>query len=540
MEAHELLNGMNFGRVDAETDSRFDSCFIGTEMLRHILQPQHSLVLGSKGSGKSAAFRLLSQDRRRVESLLTKEYDELFFIPVYGLQTADDLPGLEFQDLHFSSIDDFRNFWLMYIGLKSAATLSHSERLAEIVSKSKSKELKQGFKVMKNVVRDMGISRDPGSFAKFKFKIKNLVRPRMNAEVLESDAFNRLLSVDFPHRTGMSVKALLDTIDMVLEEANCVAWVLLDKLDLLFIDDFEKLKSAITALVQILVEHGNRFKNTQFKIFLRNDIYRQLRIVNKSHLVTYTQEMKWKEHLLMKLLVSRAIADDNVREWVSNALGEEIEVAHVIQGDDAFVQKVFYQIFEPSLNSNGSGNGADPAVPFTHIWMLKHLTDGMGHIYPRELIHLGNIAVEKQRDLNRAAGRHASTRLISSAALREAFADVSVYRCDTYLYSEFPHLAAHFDLFRGSDKATFHRSELYDLFAKLEPNGDEGIRSIYDAGLITPLGRTVDSSMEFKVPLLYRIGLGITQRGSKIRANGKSRKEEVEDAEITRFENMII
>ncbi len=540
MEAHELLNGMNFGRVDAETDSRFDSCFIGTEMLRHILQPQHSLVLGSKGSGKSAAFRLLSKDRSRVESLLTNDYEELFFIPVYGQQTDDDLPGLEFQDLHFSSIDDFRNFWLMYIGLKSAATLSHNERLEEIVAKSKSKDLKQGFRVIKNVVRDMGISRDPGSFAKFKFRMKNLVRPRMNAEVLESDAFNRLLSVDFPHRTGMSVKALLDTIDMVLEEANCVAWVLLDKLDLLFIDDFEKLKSAITALVQILVEHGNRFKNTQFKIFLRNDIYRQLRIVNKSHLVTYTQEMKWKEHLLMKLLVSRAVADDNVREWVSNSLGEAIEVAHVIQGDDAFVQKVFYQIFEPSLNSNANGNGEDPAVPFTHIWMLKHLTDGMGHIYPRELIHLGNIAVEKQRDLNRAAGRHASTRLISSAALREAFADVSVYRCDTYLYSEFPHLAAHFDLFRGSDKATFHRSELYDLFAKLEPNGDEGIRSIYDAGLIAPMGRTVDSSMEFKVPLLYRIGLGITQRGSKIRAQVKGRNETAEDAEIARFENMII
>jgi hypothetical protein len=543
MEPQELLNGMNFGRVDAETDSRFDSCFIGTEMLRHVLQPQHSLVLGSKGSGKSAAFRLLCQDRNRVESLLPKNYEELFFIPVYGLQTDDDLPGLEFQDLHFSSIDDFRNFWLLYIGLKSAATLTHSKRMEEIVNQSKSKELKNGYKTIKNVIRDLGISREPGSFAKFKFKIKNFVRPRVNAQVLESEAFNRLLSIDFPHRTGMSVKALLDTIDMVLEESNCVAWVLLDKLDLIFIDDFARLKSAITALVQILVEHGNRFKNTQFKIFLRNDIYRQLRIVNKSHLVSYTQEMKWKEHLLMKLLVSRAVADDNVREYVSGVLGEEIEVAHVIQGDEALVQKVFYSIFEPSLNGNGNGNGngsgsVPEPVPFTHIWVLKHLTDGMGHVYPRELIHLGNIAVEKQREINREEGKHASTRLISSAALREAFADVSVYRCDTYLYSEFPHLAKHFDLFRGSDKATFHRSELYKLFEALDPTGDEAIRSIYDAGLITPMGRTVDSSMEFKVPLLYRTGLGITQRGSKLRSNGKGQKSVVE--EESTYEDIII
>lgn len=535
MEPQELLLGMNFGRVDAETDSRFDSCFIGTEMLRHVLQPQHSLVLGSKGSGKSAAFRLLCQDRNRVASLLPKDYEELFFIPVYGQQTDDDLPGLEFQDLHFSGIDDFRNFWLMYIGLKSAATLSHNERLAEIVDKSKSNELKHGYKTIRNVVRDLGISREPGGFARFKFRIKNFVRPRVNAEVLESEAFNRLLSVDFPHRTGMSVKALLDTIDMVLEKSNCAAWVLLDKLDLLFIDDFQKLKSAITALVQVLVEHGNRFRNTQFKIFLRNDIYRQLRIVNKSHLVTYTQEMKWKEHLLMKLLVSRAVADDNVRAFVSSSLGEPIEVAHVIQGDEMLVQKVFYAIFEPSLNG---GESSPDAIPFTHVWLMKHLVDGMGHIYPRELIHLGNLAVEKQREINRAEGRHASSRLISAAALREAFADVSVYRCDTYLYSEFPHLAAHFDLFRGSEKATFHRSELYELFEKLEPNGDEAIRSIYDAGLVTPMGRTVDSSMEFKVPLLYRIGLGITQRGSRLRGNGKGQKSVV--GEEPSYEDIII
>ena len=55
-----------------------------------------------------------------------------------------------------------------------------------------------------------------------------MVRPRVNAQILESEAFNRLLSVDFPHRTGMSVKALLDTIDMVLEKSNCAAWVMLE------------------------------------------------------------------------------------------------------------------------------------------------------------------------------------------------------------------------------------------------------------------------------------------------------------------------
>jgi hypothetical protein len=67
------------------------------------------------------------------------------------------------------------------------------------------------------------------------------------------------------------------------------------------------------------------------------------------------------------------------------------------------------------------------------------------------------------------------------------------------------------------------------MFAPLEPNGDEAIRAIYDAGLIAPLGRTVDSSMEFKVPLLYRVGLGITQRGAQIRAEAVARAKQAEE-----------
>jgi hypothetical protein len=326
-----------------------------------------------------------------------------------------------------------------------------------------------------------------------------------------------MFSRDFRQKTGMSTLALMDNLDTILRETNCAAWILLDKLDLLFIDDFDKLKAAITGLIQLLVEYNNRFKNIHFKIFLRNDIYRQLRIVNKSHLISYTTDMKWKESLLLKLLASRAIAEQTVRDYVSEVLGEKVDMASVINGSDEYVLKVFYTIFDPSLN----GANADGSVPFTHVWIMKHLTDGMGNIYPRELILLGNYAVEKQREINREAKENTAVNLISGAALKEAFSMVSVYRCDTYLYSEFPHLSKHFDVFRGSDSATFQREDLNKLFERFTPNGDEAIRAMYDAGLLAPMGRTVDSSLEFKVPLLYRVGLGMVQRKGKVRVNQK-------------------
>jgi hypothetical protein len=165
-------------------------------------------------------------------------------------------------------------------------------------------------------------------------------------------------------------------------------------------------------------------------------------------------------------------------------------------------------------SGNGGDDGAANATA-THQWILRRLCDGTGSSFPRELIHLGNRAVEKQREMNRAEGKHLSERLVGPKAIREAFKMISSYRCDTYLYSEFPHLARHFDVFRGSDTATFHREELYMLFSPLSPSGDEAIRALYDTGLLQPFGHSVDSSMKFKVPFLYRPGLGVRERRQK-------------------------
>lgn len=506
LDPQRVITALNFGRVDAESDTRFENCFIGTDMLRHVLRAQHSLVLGSKGSGKSAAFRLLCTDKEKLRPLFPKEYTDVFCVPVYGLYNEEYVYSGEFRDMKPDSIDEFRYFWLMIIGLKTVTILADEPKIKTLVSKSKNVKLKEAYKTIQQVVEDLCLGQEKSTVGRLKQKVMQIVKPTVR-EQQTNEAPQLILSEDFRHKTGMSITTALDKIDTILQETNCIAWLMLDKLDILFIDDFDKLKASITGLVQLLIEQSNRFKNIHFKIFLRSDIYRQLRIVNKSHLVSYTSEMKWTDSLLLKLLVSRAIAEPVVREYCEEMTGDPVTVADVINGTEEDVLKYFYTIFESTMGSDNT----DPDVPFLHTWMLRNLTDGMSNVYPREQIHLGNLAVEKQIEFNRKEGEHQSSRLISSPALREAFAQLSIYRCDTYLYSEFPHLAKHFDVFRGSSQMTFTREELYKLFEKLEPNGDEGIRSIYDTGLLTPNGRSVDSSMEFSIPLLYRIGLGVQE-----------------------------
>lgn len=509
MDPLQVLPNLSFGRVDAETDDRFDHCFIGTELLRQVLLPQHSLLIGPKGSGKSAIFRLLCQDFEKIRPLLPRHYDEIYCIPAYGMQSEDYLGGSDLRELNPQTVDDFRYFWLLYFGLKAASKLVQDEKMQSAIANSKNDRLRTTYATLNRVVRDIGMGGDFGTPATFRERIEEWVKPSNHHEGQPPSDVGKAISGTFRQRTGFSVITLLDFIDTILQDTNSLAWILLDKLDLLFIGDIEKLKTAINGLVQLLVEYNSRFKNIHWKIFLRTDIYRQLHIVNKSHLISYTTEMRWRGPLLLKLLVSRAVSNPVIRTYCEETLGEKVDVSSVIIGDDAFVGKVFYTIFEPSMTA-GKTNGS--AKYDTHEWILRHLVDGSGTSFPRELIHLGNTAVAKQREMNRIAGRHLSDRLISPRALKEAFGSVSDYRCDTYLYSEFPHLARHFDVFRGSDTATYHREELYMLFEPLTPHGDEAIRAVYDAGVLLPLGRNVDASSKFKIPLLYKAGLGIAGR----------------------------
>ena len=488
IDPQQVLTKMNFGRVDGESDTRFDNCFIGTEMLRQVLLPQHTLVVGSKGAGKSAMCRLLCEDIDKVRPLLPKEFEEVFCIPAYGLQTEEYLSGIEIRELKPTSADDFRYFWLLYIGLKAAASLTSDTRMQTLLAKCKDEKAKNAFSTLKKLVIDFGLApQEKGMMA----KLKERIGLRSNPAPTSKQNGDKASSTDFKQRTGLSVIALIENIDILLRETKSVAWIMLDKLDLLFIEDFERLKGAITGLIQLLVQYGNQFTNIHFKIFIRNDIFRQLHIVNKSHLITYTTEMKWRGPLLMKLLVSRAIIDPHVRAYCEEVLREKVDVTNVILNDDGYVKKVFYAIFEPTMSQSNPANPNPTATP-THQWILKRLVDGLGNSFPREIIHLGNMAVEKQREVNRAEGRHTSSHLINPKALKDAFQKMSAYRCDTYLYAEFPHLAKHFDVFRGSESATFHREELYMLFEPLSPKGDEAIRAVHDVGLLIPMGRNVD------------------------------------------------
>ncbi len=501
MDTNQILSNLSFGKVDAESDDKLTNCFIGTDLFKQALQPRHTLLLGGKGSGKSAFFRLLSQDIYRLTPLLHNAFTEIYSIPAYGLNSDEYISYSEIQEINPKTIDDFKYFWQLYFGLKAATIIASCPRMRSRVYSTKSDSLNSNYNTIINLLSEIGLYKRNAYIDRVNKKIKDLLFLHQTKT--------------YKGKTALNIISLLNMVDKVLKETKCLVWILADQLDLLYLDNLERREKAVTALIQLLIEYSNRFSNINLKVFLRTDIYKNLQIVNKSHLVSLTVELKWADNLIIKLLVARAVHDRLVRAYCEKILNENLDVAKVISANDDLIEKVFYLIFNLNMNSGATPN---------HNWIMKRMVDGLGMLYPREFIHLGNQAVIKQREINKSFAstsnnnmyKQNSLNILSIAAIKEAFSEVSKYRCDTFLYSEFPHLKNHFNQFKGLTKTLIHRDDLYTMFRNLNPLGTDAVCAIYETGLLQPIGnKNVDACLKFNIPPLYRSGLGIVSRRKK-------------------------
>ena len=58
------LRGLNLGSLAAENDTALSSYFVRTEAFDRVQQANRWLVLGNRGSGKTAIFRTLAEQKR--------------------------------------------------------------------------------------------------------------------------------------------------------------------------------------------------------------------------------------------------------------------------------------------------------------------------------------------------------------------------------------------------------------------------------------------------------------------------------------------
>lgn len=483
MRKEDLLRNLSFGSVDSESEENLDKIFIQTENFNEFLNPTTALLLGCKGAGKSALYRLFTKYEMSARVMAGHKLDGTYITAGIGFK---DLP--EMDDIQLLNRLEDRTIspeaaWKIYIAYKIVSTLYDNYG---VICGPKCRRVLQRIHAIKD------------------FRISALFERLFEKFVGEPPKIDQIdfkeISISLGKNSRVSVYDLFDEIDTFLQSNNKSVWFLVDKIDEMFSNKVDTRRECLEGLFLAYIDFVSRYQNIKLKIFLRTDIWNTLSFVNKSHLTDKTTVIVWNDIALKELLLKRATYNSAIKIFMYQACScsswqEDIDGC--------------FDVLFPERAYSGRREAK------TMSWMIERSTDGLGGVYPREIINFGNYAVKEELALNDGLSDefHGGKPLISGLAVRNAFPYVSKVKVQSYL-SEFTTLSKHFERFSGLQNAEFSQEELIQLMEGLKPEGEEMIRQLHETGVISySTGEILTRDSKIAVPRLFRSGLGIVTMG---------------------------
>ena len=494
MSKHGTLSQVDFGqRIAEEEGDHLAAYFVETDNWQQVFRGDIDVIYGPKGSGKSALY-----------SLLVARTNELFDRKIMLIAGEKPRGTPAFRDLTTdppASELEFQGLWKLYIlSLLSA-------QFSEFGFSDK------GAQHLESVLLREGLSKGNQSLSrllKMAFDyVKGALRPESVEAGLELDPLTQMPKgfngkISFREPNSAAVEAGIESVDDLLAIANeslksnddFVVWILLDRLDVAFVENADLEKNALRALFRVYLDLIE-FSNIRLKIFLRTDIWNRITTEGfreASH-ITRHLTISWSRTSLLNLIVRRALHNEILLDHYKLSFDE---VMDSIESQEGFVFRLF-----PDQVDVG------PNKPSTLDWLLSRTRDGTQLNAPRELIHLLNSLRSRQmRRFELGEPDPPGESLFARTAFKDALPEVSEVRLIQTLYAEYPEMREHVEALRG--ERTLQR---VDSLAEIwgVNNGEARLRAdlLVDIGFFEKRGLQV--APEYWVPFLYRDTLNMVQ-----------------------------
>ena len=485
----EALQYSDFGSRVAEDDKKLASYFVETAVWKKLLSGEIDIVRGVKGSGKSALYKqLLNQkDNFSKKNILLISAENLSGEPIFKSVLNDTT----------LNESEFQNLWMIYI-----VTLIGNEIK---ISKNKSKEVREFINrleaekllVEKGILRILTNVRD--YVLGLSSKIQSIEGGMTVDPSTNTPSFNGKLSLNEPsselRKQGIiSLNELIEMANDALNSINKTVWITFDRLDVAFQDDSKIEALALKTLFRVY-NNIKSHENIKLKIFIREDIWKRITdsgFREASH-ITRQITISWSDQDFLHLLVSRILDNEILCDYCNIKKDEALK-------DIDKQNHVFYSIFPKKVESGKN--------PETFKWMIIRVRDGLGITAPRELIHLMTESKDNQIKLLETGTREDSYEtLISRSALKDALKQVSNTRLDQTIYAEYPHLKVYIEKLR--DQKTEHDlNTLSKVFGTNSQTTAKVVKELIDIGFFE---EKKGSLKPYWTPFLYRSGLSMIQ-----------------------------
>lgn len=487
-----LSNARLGSRIAEDEVENLHAYFVETEQWRKVLSGEVDIIFGSKGAGKSALYSLLvgkKEELRLGRRTMFIAAENPRGTPAFsGLTTTPPLPE-----------DAFRGLWKLYFLTLAANYLRFQVTATKTVNKNANDVIK--------VLTDCDLLPENVNLrARLKMAYEYLYQyiPHIEGTIKDSNTGLELkgkITLGEPNKEqrGLgfrSLDSLLLQINESLQEQKITCWMVLDRLDVAFIDSPELESNALRALFRTYLDMI-ALSNIKVKIFLRDDIWK--RIVEggfreASH-ITKTLNLTWDKQSLMNLIVKRIASNVDICDYYG------FEHANLMS--DATLQRnFFYKLFPKQVD-------VGERQPETFDWMMSRTADGSKRTAPRELIHL--LLATRDEQLTRYQVGNAGPyddRLFDNVAIRAAMPAVSLARYNQTLCAEYPAFKVNLDALEGEKTQQTIRS-LSRLWGCSHSKAEDISEKLFEVGFFERRG-TKDSPT-YWVPFLYRDALLMVQ-----------------------------
>ncbi|KNY16826.1 hypothetical protein AKG11_10840 [Shinella sp. SUS2] len=279
----------------------------------------------------------------------------------------------------------------------------------------------------------------------------------------------------------------LKILELAAATTDLTYWVLFDRLDEAFTGSPDVEIPALRALMRTYLDLA-AMATVRLKLFVRKDLFRRIiqgGFVNLTHINARRIEIVWDQDDLVNMIVRRL------------ALNESLKKLCGLEGKS---DKEVMEIMLPEQIDLGDRK------PATLTWIMGRIRDGNDAKPPRNIIDLFNKAQEAQarkdgrekRDIEATRGP-----IFEAVSVKKAYSQVSALRVQDTLLAEANELTRVIELFR--DGKSEHNAQTLDELISPVANTKASIQALTDMGFLEQIGEN------FKIPMLYRDGLKITQ-----------------------------
>ncbi len=486
MNIKELLQKLDLGSSVAEFDTHLREYFLETQMYLDFIKDKYDIVSGDKGTGKTAIYRIVKEKYRSIEELKNIELVSGFNdqgSPVFQrLSQADVLTEGQYITVWKSYILSLVGNYILdiYEGSFTSLMKELDKVLIALDLRTRDTSAITVFSMITNLLRRISHP----SAAEVKVSVTEAGMPIIVPRVEFAD----IVAQDINNQKVINNEDALNLLNKCVAETGLKIWIILDRLDEAFASYPAIEIPVLRALFRTYLDM-QAFGNLKLKLFVRNDLFRKITsggFVNLTHVNAKKIIIRWRDEDLFSVLCQRIKS--------SNEFMSMLRLSDITPNDDLM------NVLFPEKVDVGDRK------PTTWKWILSRIRDGNSLLPPRNLIDLINEAKSVQIRREERSSREYSNgvSLLEADSIRRALDSLSDQRVQDTLLAENEHIAQFIEIFRNG-KAEYGLDNLKKLLGQNDEDFNKTIQELKAVGFLETVGEN------YKIPMLYRGGLNITQ-----------------------------